>query len=193
MAVTAVNSPVAKLQFTDDEGNFLAGGQLFTYAVGTTTKTTTYQDADMSTPNTNPIVLDGEGRCTIFLPPGQFYKFVLAPADDTDPPTDAIWTVDGVGVASPKIPYAVATGAASAMAATVVGAPPTLEAGVQVMIQANATASGASTLTVTPQGGSSYGTITIKDKAGADIGSSGYVSGQIMLLTYDGTYWRTLF
>ena len=88
-------APVVKHQFFDNNGDPLAGGLLFTYSPGTSTKLTTYSDVDLSVANTNPIVLDSAGRATIFLSPTS-YKFVLCPATDTDPPTSPLWTVDSV-------------------------------------------------------------------------------------------------
>lgn len=93
---TGTASPFVKLQFCDDNGDPLAGAQLFIYEASTTTKATTYTDVNLTTPNTNPIVLDAAGRCVIFLPSGS-YKYVLAPSTDTDPPTSPYWTVDGIG------------------------------------------------------------------------------------------------
>ena len=49
-------------QFFDDAGNVLAGGKLYFYDTGTTTLKNTYSDSDLTTPNTNPVILDGEGR-----------------------------------------------------------------------------------------------------------------------------------
>jgi hypothetical protein len=69
---------------------------LFTYASGSTTKQSTYTTAALSVANTNPIVLDSAGRASIFVAPGTSFKFVLAPANDTDPPVSPIWTVDNV-------------------------------------------------------------------------------------------------
>lgn len=85
-------------QFLDNSGNVLAGGKLFSYVVGTSTKKTTYNDADLdpSHANTNPIVLDSAGRCAVFLVDDEEYKFVLCPSTDTDPPTNPIWTRDNV-------------------------------------------------------------------------------------------------
>jgi hypothetical protein len=85
-----------KPQFFDDNGAPLDGGKLFIYSAGTTTKATTYTDSGLTSANTNPIVLDSAGRCTIFLAFGTAYKFVLAPSTDTDPPTSPLWTVDGI-------------------------------------------------------------------------------------------------
>lgn len=93
---TGTVSPFVKLQFCDDNGDPLAGAQLFVYEASTTTKATTYTDVNLLVPNTNPIVLDAAGRCVIFLEAGSF-KYVLAPSTDTDPPTSPYWTVDGVG------------------------------------------------------------------------------------------------
>lgn len=81
--------------FTDDSGEPLSGGFLWSYVTGTTTKTSTYSDSALTTPNTNPIVLNsrGEPDTDIFLDPAVTYKFVLArPTDTTDPPSDPIWT-----------------------------------------------------------------------------------------------------
>lgn len=84
------------IQFFDNAGEPLAGGKLFVYVVSTTTKTTTWTNAELSSENANPIILDSAGRCSIFVTDGVEYKYVLAPADDTDPPTNPIWTRDKV-------------------------------------------------------------------------------------------------
>jgi hypothetical protein len=80
------------------------GAQLFTYAAGSTTKQATYTDATGLVAQTNPIVLNARGEpqnqagnsVGIWLTQGLSYKFVLAPATDTDPPTAPIWTIDNV-------------------------------------------------------------------------------------------------
>src|SRR5688500_9557484 len=84
------------LQFFDNSGNPLSGGKLFSYVIGTSTKKTTWSNADLSIQNTNPIILDDAGRCSIALTDGEQYKCVLCPADDTDPPTNPIATWDKV-------------------------------------------------------------------------------------------------
>lgn len=102
--MTVQLSPLPVLQFFDNNGEFLVGGLLFTYSAGTVSKLATYTDSTGTTPNTNPIVLDARGDCIVWLPQGVAYKFVLAPATDTDPPTNAIWTVDNIE--NPAIPDA---------------------------------------------------------------------------------------
>lgn len=91
-------SPTPRQQFIDANGNPYAGAQLFTYQSGTTTKLVTYGGFTGSTPNanTNPVILNASGECVLYLEPAA-YKFVLAPANDTDPPTSPIWTTDPVG------------------------------------------------------------------------------------------------
>lgn len=91
-------------QFYDGSGAALNGGQLFFYTVGTTTKTTTYPtaaDADAATnANTNPVVLNANGRLPVagvFVPDANDAKVVVAPSTDTDPPISPILTVDGLG------------------------------------------------------------------------------------------------
>lgn len=191
MTISAYAAPVPKLQFTDNTGAFLSGGKLFTYAAGTTTKATTYQDAAQATPNTNPIVLDAEGRCTVFLPPGTFYKFTLSPSTDTDPPTNALWTVDSVGVAANGIPYALDTGTANVLVCTaVVGVPLTATASASIIVKLGNAITAATTLEVTPVGGSTWGAIAVRDQNGNALSTGAGASGQPMLLTYDGTFWR---
>lgn len=76
------------------------GVQLFTYEAGTTTKITVYKDNAGSASHTNPIVLDSGGNLpsasVIWLASGNTYKFVWAPANDTDPPASPYRTIDNV-------------------------------------------------------------------------------------------------
>lgn len=98
---TVAASQAPKLQFFNPStGAPLAGGLLFTYAAGTTTKQVTYSTPGNLTPNTNPIVLDSTGSCTCFLDVSMQYAFTLSPSTDTDPPTNPIYSVDQVGYAS---------------------------------------------------------------------------------------------
>lgn len=88
-------SPVFKWQFNQG-GIPLAGGLLFTYQSGTTIKQATYTTSAGNVANTNPIVLDANGQCDLWLVNGQNYTLVLAPSTDTDPPTNSYWTENGV-------------------------------------------------------------------------------------------------
>ena len=88
--------PWVKPQYFDDDGNPANAFRLFFYDAGTSTKRDTYQDADQSSLNTNPVVLDAAGRANIFLLP-TLYKIVYAEPGSDDPPSSPIWTVDDVG------------------------------------------------------------------------------------------------
>lgn len=82
----------------DANGDPRSGAKLFTYLAGTSTKATTYEDSAGSNPHENPIELNANGLAPapIWLTTGSTYKFVLAPANDTDPPASAILTIDNV-------------------------------------------------------------------------------------------------
>lgn len=83
--------PVINPQYFDDNGLPLAGGNVYTYQAGTTTPQATYTDQSGGTPNTNPIVLDSSGRCSMWLDPSLSYKFVFK-----DSAGNPIKTVDNV-------------------------------------------------------------------------------------------------
>jgi hypothetical protein len=71
-------------------GTPLAGGLVYTYAPGTSTPKATYSDLALTTPNTNPIVMDSNGDATIYFN-GQ-YKVVLKTSAGV-----TVWTMDNVG------------------------------------------------------------------------------------------------
>ncbi len=88
--------PNPKLQFVDANGVPRVGAKLFSYIATSSTKKDTYQDSTQLSLNTNPIILDASGSCTVF---GEgAYKFILAPSTDTDPPASPYWTVDNVNI-----------------------------------------------------------------------------------------------
>jgi len=64
----AIILPTGKQQFFNPQapGDFLVGGKVYTYEAGTTTPKATYADADETTPNANPVILDSMGAATIF-------------------------------------------------------------------------------------------------------------------------------
>jgi hypothetical protein len=88
---TTVLAPYLTSQFFGNNGAFLSGGQLFTYQAGTVTPIATAIDSTGVTPNTNPIVLNARGECSIWLMPNVAYKFVLQ-----DSSGNPIWTRDQV-------------------------------------------------------------------------------------------------
>lgn len=64
--MTAVLLPNGKQSYTDNTGNPLVGGKVFTYNSGTLINRTTWSDAAQVAPNTNPVILDARGEATIF-------------------------------------------------------------------------------------------------------------------------------
>ena len=102
MANTLTVMPWVMEQFFDDNGDPASGYQLFTYAAGSTTKQSTYNDSAAITAAANPIILDAAGRpaSPIFLQ-ALSYKFVLASPTDSDPPQSPIWTADNVAATPP--------------------------------------------------------------------------------------------
>lgn len=82
--------------YEDSNGRPLNGGKLFTYAAGTTTPKATYQDAAGAIPNTNPIILNERGECTVYG--SGAYRFVLQNAFGA-----TIWDRDNITAFSSEI------------------------------------------------------------------------------------------
>lgn len=59
----------------------LTGGKIYTYLAGTTTPVATYSN-DSGTTNTNPIILDADGRANIYLDDSVAYRFILKDANN---------------------------------------------------------------------------------------------------------------
>lgn len=79
--MTAVLAPIPFLRYTSTStGLALIGGQVFTFAAGTTTPQATYTDSTGTVANTNPIILNARGECTCYLNPSLSYKFVFKDA-----------------------------------------------------------------------------------------------------------------
>ena len=75
-------SPLLKPRFFVNATNKpLVGGKLYTYLAETTTPATTYSN-DTGTPNTNPIVLDANGECNLYLDDDKVYRLILKDAND---------------------------------------------------------------------------------------------------------------
>lgn len=86
--------PNPRIQFADANGKPLAGGQIFTYAAGTSTPQAAYTDSTGATALPNPVVLDAGGFASIWLSSAN-YKIV---AEDVNNVVQ--WTVDNVSAVS---------------------------------------------------------------------------------------------
>lgn len=89
MAIVNLTPPYQ--QFSDNNGNPLSGGKIYTYIAGTLTPTATYTDQGGATPNANPVILDSAGRADIWLNTSVSYKFIVKTSADV-----TVRTVDNV-------------------------------------------------------------------------------------------------
>jgi hypothetical protein len=79
-------SPIGNgINFLTTTGLPLAGGQLYTYQAGSSTLLATYTDVNGLIPNTNPIVLQTDGRLPseLWFTQGYNYKLVLKDSNST--------------------------------------------------------------------------------------------------------------
>lgn len=68
----ATQAPFFNNQFVDNAGALAAAHLLHTYDSGTSTPKASYADQDGAVANTNPIVLDAAGRCSLWLGAGEY-------------------------------------------------------------------------------------------------------------------------
>lgn len=80
--------------FTDNSGNPLNGGKVYTYAAGTSTPKDTYTTVAGGGPEANPIILDSNGRKQVFADGS--YKFVVKTSADV-----TLYTFDNVNFSPP--------------------------------------------------------------------------------------------
>ena len=71
-----------KFKAFDTLGAPLKGGKLYSYIAGTSTAKATYSDADLSSANANPTILDAYGEATVYL--DGTYNLVLTDANDVE-------------------------------------------------------------------------------------------------------------
>lgn len=82
--MTASLPPVFVFRAFDAAGSPLVGGKLYSYAATTLTPMATYSDQGM-TPNTNPVILDANGQCSLWIGSTP-YKFDLTDENDVQQP-----------------------------------------------------------------------------------------------------------
>lgn len=75
LAATAVQVEFMANGVHNRDGNLLSGGAVWTYSGGTNLPKATYLDRAATTPASNPIVLDGEGKANVYA--AGLYKFVV--------------------------------------------------------------------------------------------------------------------
>ena len=71
-------------QFNNKNGAVLVGGRLYVYYVGRTELATTWADEDASAQNTNPVLLDNNGRAPVFVDDSYSYTLVVCDRAGTE-------------------------------------------------------------------------------------------------------------
>lgn len=193
-------SPSPILQF--NIGGLPASGyQLFTYEANTITKKTTYRTQDGLTLNTNPIILDSNGMCQVWLTDGETYKYYLTTPEDSDPPSlAAIFESDDISSPAGSVP-----GYSITIVATNIVIDTTYDNGVilvnaaganRVVTLPSAVTAGAGFILTVKKTDSSSNTVTLTPVLAQTIdGASTYVLSvqyQTIQIMSDGTNWITV-
>lgn len=100
------------MKFTDAAGEPVALGWVTVYLAGTVTLATTYQDAALTVPNTNPKQLDAGGGATFWVDPSKRYKILLQDSAFVTVPGWPVDNVPGGAIGDPSVALAAANGAA---------------------------------------------------------------------------------
>jgi hypothetical protein len=102
MTVVVAPPPWQYYPNPNNSGSPAAGFKLFIYQAGTSTKQNTWTDSTQTVLNANPLIIDANGFASaasanyIWGDPSIAIKYVWAPANDTDPPSSPLRTVDNV-------------------------------------------------------------------------------------------------
>ena len=64
-------------QFNNKNGSILTSGKIYIYYQGRTALATTYHDEEGKVVNANPVLLDNNGRATVFVNPVYSYTIVV--------------------------------------------------------------------------------------------------------------------
>ena len=91
-------------QFNNKNGAVLVGGRLYVYYVGRTELATTWADEDAAAQNTNPVLLDNNGRAPVFVDDSYSYTLVVCDRAGTELFSQDI-TPGGAGSVGGRIVY----------------------------------------------------------------------------------------
>lgn len=175
-----VESLIAGL--TDSVGSPLALGKVYTYAAGTTTPKSVWQDNAQASAHANPVVLDSQGKKLVFAEGN--YKFVIKDSND-----NTLYTHDNLYFSSDDtaLIYVGTTGgsANAQTGSTSVDISSTLVAGMVVRAIAGYTNSGACTFNLNGDGAVA---IRTKRDSSVALGSGAIIAGEVFEIMYDGTY-----
>lgn len=157
------------------QGQVASGGSVYVYKTGTTTLQTIYSDGGLTTPITNPQILDANGQCKFYVDGTTNLRFdgytvggiaTGALIESIDP----IYPIASTSSSGSGIPWAVASGSADVIVATYNPVITTLTDGLLLSFRAFA-ANATTTPTFAPNGLTAH-TIT-------QLGGSALVAGNI--------------
>lgn len=167
---------------TDNSGEPLAAGKVYTYSAGTTTPVSLYTSSDKSTSATNPLILDAYGKAQVWAD-GR-YKFVVKTSADV-----TLYTLDNLlyGFDDTTMLYGgTSTGSANAQIVSVPATVTSYSNGQTISFIAGYTNTGATTLQF-----NSLSTVTVvKGSTPSSLQSGDLIAGQLYTATYHGGTFR---
>lgn len=167
---------------TDNSGQPLANGKVYTYAAGTTNPISLFTASDKSTSATNPLILDGNGKAQVWAD-GR-YKFVVKTSADV-----TLYTLDNLlyGFDDTTVLYGgTSTGAANAQIVSVPATVTSYANGQTVSFIAGFTNTGATTL----QFNSLSAISLVKGPTPSSLQAGDLIAGQMYTATYHGGSFR---
>lgn len=167
---------------TDNNGEPLAAGKVYTYNAGTSTPVSLFTASDKSTSATNPLILDAYGKAQVWAD-GR-YKFVVKTSADV-----TLYTLDNLlyGFDDTTVLYgATSTGSANAQAVSVPATVTSYSNGQTVSFVAGYTNTGATTL----QFNSLSAISLVKGPTPSSLQAGDLIAGQLYTATYHGGAFR---
>jgi hypothetical protein len=167
---------------TDNSGQPLGAGKVYTYSAGTTTPVSLFTASDKSTSATNPIILDGNGKAQVWAD-GR-YKFVVKTSADV-----TLYTLDNLlyGFDDTTVLYGgTSTGAANAQVVSVPATVTSYANGQTISFIAGFTNTGATTL----QFNSLSAVNLVKGPTPSSLQAGDLIAGQMYTATYHGGAFR---
>jgi len=167
---------------TDNNGQPLAAGRVYTYSAGTSTPISLYTSSDKSTFATNPLILDGNGKAQVWGD-GR-YKFVVKSSADV-----TLYTLDNLlyGFDDTTVLLGgISTGSANAQTVSVPSTVESYSNGQRVTFIAGYTNTGATTL----QFNSLSAISIVKGPTTSSLQAGDIIAGQLYSCTYYGGQFR---
>lgn len=148
--------------FTDNSGQPLNGGKVYTYQAGTVTPKSVYVDNLGATPEQNPVILDSNGRKQVYATGS--YKFVVKTSAEVDLYTfDNLFFGEGAGTATF---LGTTAGSSNTYTAAPTPAIASYVDGAMFLFQADKTNSGAATLNISTLGAKTLSSIVGQIQSG---------------------------